>query len=304
MDVTFYREILEASVPGLRVEQCKLHLGGWDSVALEVNDALIFRFPRPNRPDVEAQLEKERALLPELALALPLPIPVFDSIGDAPAGSGRRFVGYRKINGVELRGAVLAAADLEQIARQLAEFLSCLHAFPVARAIQLGLPATSAEDWRSRYQALYQEVAERIWPLLGAEERAAGAALWEGFLQRDEHFSFCPVLIHADLSSDHILYDAGRGTLAGIIDWGDARIGDPALDFVGLLSDYGLAFTERTLAAYRGEPDTTFWERVRFYQAIVPFYEVLYGFAEDSEEHIQRGLELTRQALAGQDSAC
>lgn len=300
MDAAFYQQILEASVPGLRVETCRLHLSGWDSVALEVNDTLIFRFPRPNRPDVEAQHAMEAALLPELAKALPLPIPQFLYVGDGPAGSGRRFVGYRKIDGVELRASVLASAQAERIARQIAEFLSCLHAFPVERAAQLRVQGGSADDWRRQEQALYQHVCDRVLPLLEAPVRAQAAALWERFLTDDAHFAFRPVLIHRDLSSDHMLYDTGSGTLAGIIDWGDASIGDPALDFVGVLSEYGRAFTEATLADYRGEQDATFWQRMQFYLAVAPFHEVLYGVQESDVAHIRQGVQGIEQALAQQ----
>ncbi len=297
MDEGWYRQVIEVSVPRLRVETCKLHLSGWDSVALEVNDALIFRFPRPNRPDVEEQLEKERALLPELANVLPLPIPQFAYIGDAPSGSGRRFVGYRKIDGVELRGDDLTMIEIEPIAHQLAEFLSRLHAFPVERAVQLGLPAVSAADWRRQYEGLYRRVSERIFQLLEEPVRTQNAALWEGFLSNDDYFTFRPALIHRDLSSDHILYDAARGVIVGIIDWGDASIGDPAFDFVGLLGDYGPAFAEATLAHYEGEHDTTFWQRMRFYAAIAPVHEVLFGLKHGDETHIRRGLAMIKHTL-------
>jgi aminoglycoside 2''-phosphotransferase len=294
LDEAWYRQIIEESVPGLRVETCKLYLGGWDSVALEVNDTLIFRFPRPNRPEVEAQLEIERALLPELAKVLPLPIPQFIYAGDGPGGSGRRFVGYRKIDGVELRGDVLASAQPAALACQLAEFLSRLHGFPVEQAIQAGLPAVSADDWRSQYVELYRRASERVFPLLSVPARAQQAALWESYLDTDAYFRFRPALIHRDLSSDHILYDAARGALAGIIDWGDAGIGDPALDFVGLLGDYGQAFAEATLAAYLGERDAAFWQRVRFYEAAAPVHEMLFGLRVVDEAHIRRGLEQLR----------
>lgn len=296
MDVAVYKEIIEAAFPALHVETCKLHAGGWDSVALEVNDALIFRFPRPNRPDVEEQLEKERALLPELAKALPLPIPQFAYIGDGPQGSGRRFVGYRKINGVELRDGDLAAAQSGPVAQQLGAFLSCLHRFPVERAIQLGLEAVSADDWRRNYQARYERVCAGVLPLLGEPARARAAALWEGFLTNEAHFAFRPVLIHRDLNGDHILYDAARGRIAGIIDWGDMSIGDPAMDFADLFESYRRGFVEMVFDSYEPARDATFWQRVSFYTTVMPFYEVLFGLREGDEAHIKRGVEKIEQA--------
>ncbi|HEU5368459.1 MAG TPA: phosphotransferase, partial [Ktedonobacterales bacterium] len=210
------------------------------------------------------------------------------------------FVGYRKIDGVELRVNVLASAQPERIARQLAEFLSCLHAFPVERAAQLKVRGASADDWRRHYQELFRRVSDGVLPLLEAPVRAKAAALWERFLTDDANFAFRPVLIHRDLSSAHILYDTASSALAGIIDWGDAWIGDPALDFVGLLSEYGHEFTEATLAGYRGEQDATFWRRMHFYLRVVPFHEVLYGVQEGDETHIRQGVEGIEQALAQQ----
>jgi aminoglycoside 2''-phosphotransferase len=297
MDVTPYKELIETSFPEIQIETWAFHLSGWDSVVLEVNDALMFRFPRPNRPDVEAQLEKEIALLPELAKALPLPIPQFDYLGDGSNGTGRRFVGYRKLAGVQLRGDHPALQRPQQIARQLGEFISCLHRFPVERAAQLKIAPVSAADWRQRYIDLYEQVRTDVLPLLEPALRAKAAALWEGFVAIDANFLFHPVLIHADLNNDHILYDEAGDTITGIIDWGDVKIGDPAMDFADLLHTYGREFVEVVLANYQLEQDATFWQRVSFYAAAMPFYEVLYGLIESDEAHVQHGLDGVRASL-------
>jgi aminoglycoside phosphotransferase (APT) family kinase protein len=47
-----------------------------------------------------------------------------------------------------------------------------------------------------------------------------------------------PVFSHNDLGIEHVLIDPGTWTVTGIIDWSDAAIVDPAIDF-GLL--YGVA---------------------------------------------------------------
>ena len=44
-------------------------------------------------------------------------------------------------------------------------------------------------------------------------------------------------LIHGDLGAEHVFVDDGR--ISGVIDWGDAAIGDPALDHGRLLRDFG-----------------------------------------------------------------
>lgn len=280
--------MIETNFPEIDIQTCKPHLNGWDSLVLEVNDSLIFRFPRPGRPDVEAQLAKEIALLPELERTLPLPIPRFEYIGASASG---RFVGYRKLPGVELRGDNLAAGHSKQIAQQLAAFITCLHRFPVQRAVQLGLRAVSPAAWRQRYQTLYEEMGAQVFPLLEASAQARAAALWEDFLTSETSVAFRPALIHRDLNDDHILYDPARAAITGIIDWGDVSIGDPAMDFADPLKTYGPEFAAALFAGYQQEWDVTFQQRMRFYIAIMPLQEVLYGLLEGDESHVRRGLD-------------
>jgi aminoglycoside phosphotransferase (APT) family kinase protein len=43
--------------------------------------------------------------------------------------------------------------------------------------------------------------------------------------------------IHGDLGAEHVFVDGDR--ITGVIDWGDAAIGDPAIDHGRLLRDFG-----------------------------------------------------------------
>src|SRR3982751_4473197 len=63
-----YRQIIAACFPELAITRCRPVAEGWDSVAVAVNDELIFRFPK--RRDVEPQYQIERRLLPALAAEL------------------------------------------------------------------------------------------------------------------------------------------------------------------------------------------------------------------------------------------
>jgi aminoglycoside 2''-phosphotransferase len=134
--------------------------------------------------------------------------------------------------------------------------------------------------------------------LTGARLSAAGwgtarsvERLWENFLDDRAIFTFQPVLIHSDLGYEHIFCDPLRGLLTGVIDWGDATIGDPALDFVGLHHGRGQEFTERVLAPYQCTIDAAFWRRMGFYLRYGPFSELLYGAYSGSEKFIAQGIE-------------
>jgi aminoglycoside phosphotransferase (APT) family kinase protein len=51
------------------------------------------------------------------------------------------------------------------------------------------------------------------------------------------------VFIHGDLGAEHVFADGDH--LTGVIDWGDAAIGDPGIDHGRLMRDFGVAGDER-----------------------------------------------------------
>ncbi len=288
-DVDAYITLIQRNFPQVAVQRVLPITSGWDSFVLEVNGELIFRFPL--REDVVAYLQKELRLLPVLEQALSTPIPHFDFIGHGDSTYPYTFVGYRKLDGLALNDESITPKQLEALAPALATFLNELHSFPVARAVQAGMQEHTPEQWRERYRERYIDLQRRVFPLLDTVLRAKSERLWEGFLGDRASFTFQPVLIHADLACEHILCDPEHGMLTGVIDWGDATIGDPALDFVGLLSKHGRDFTEQVLAYYKGTIDAMFWQRMDFYLRYVPYSELLYGAYSNSQKFIAQGIE-------------
>ena len=287
MLVDDYQQIIAACFPDLAIERCQPIAQGWDSMAVAVNCRLIFRFPK--RREVEPQYTMEARLLPVLAGALPLPIP--DVAFFWPGGAAYRgiFIGHRLIHGVQLAAAHLAPDRPDQIAAQLGHFLAALHRFPIQRATQLGVPANDQAGWRQRYQDQFVQIQQQILPLLAPPAQARITREWQAFLA--DHTRFPAALIHQDLNGEHILFDPARGAISGIIDWGDTMIGDPAIDFVGLLANYGEDFTEQVLAHYHGEVNASFRARMRFYCRAMPLNTVLFGLATGQDEFISEGLK-------------
>jgi aminoglycoside phosphotransferase (APT) family kinase protein len=89
---------------------------------------------------------------------------------------------------------------------------------------------------------------------------------------------FDPVLLHADLGPEHLLVRAGR--LAGVIDWGDTRVGDPALDYAWLLNG--------PFPDWDVDPDMR--RRARFYHRLAPWFEAHYGVFTNRPASVERGL--------------
>jgi aminoglycoside 2''-phosphotransferase len=286
-----YQQIITACFPDLTIRSCRPVAEGWDSVAMVVNNELIFRFPK--RRDVEPQYQIEHQLLPALASALPLPIPDVAFFWPGGAAHSSSFIGQQLIEGVALASEHLTPEYTDGIAQQLGRFLSALHRFPIEQATQLGVPAGDQTAWYQRYCEQYEQIEARVLPLLPPAAQARIIRDWQAFLSDQTHFQVA--LIHHDLAGEHILYSPVSGTINGVIDWGDTAIGDPAIDFTGLLADYGKDFTERVLAHYQGIVDASFRSRMRFYLGWMPLNTVLFGLDTGQKEFVREGLgEITR----------
>lgn len=233
---------------------------GWDFKVLILDDEWVVRWPR-HRLAVE-EIEKEVALLPALAPHLPVEVPRFEYVSREPW-----LVAYRFI-----RGEPLVAEDPDGVRT----FLETLHAIDVDE-----VPAPR-EDWLATYREQADEFRRVVLPLLDPDERPAGEAL---LAQTETLTGFQPALIHSDLGPEHLLVRDAR--LAGVIDWGDARIGDPALDYAWLLDG---PFRE-------WDVDDDLRRRARVYHRLGPWFEAHSGVFTDRPERVRSGLAGVRSTL-------
>jgi aminoglycoside phosphotransferase (APT) family kinase protein len=270
-----YGAILRERVPGLQVDRLVPVETGWDSAVVEINGEWIFRFPR--RPEVVDWFRAEAALLPELAPRLPAPIPQFELVDLDKDG----FVGYRKLAGEPLAHGTSSAA----LGARVGEFLAALHAFPVDRARRL-----TGRDWAAEKRATVDRFRTAVLPLLDESNRRPAAALLDAALAH----RFEPSLVHGDLGPEHLLHRGDE--LAGVIDWSDARVGDPAIDFAWLLYGTSPPFAEQLLRSY-GRSDETLRERALVFHRLGPWHEVLFGLEDERPELVASGLEGIRARL-------
>jgi aminoglycoside phosphotransferase (APT) family kinase protein len=218
---------------------------GFDSVAVEVSGGRVFRVAR-NQPAAAGQA-RELRLLPELRPHVPVPIPDPGWYADACPHFPFGVIGYPKIEGTALSPALLAQGDLAAIAGGLAAFLAALHRFRPERAEALGVPGPSAR--RAQIEALRDGELPLLRQLLTADEYRTVSDWWDAFLTDPALRAYRPCLLHGDLWYENILVDGAARSVAGVLDFGDAAVGDPAQDFASLLH-LGERFTRHVLAAY------------------------------------------------------
>jgi len=262
------RADLVASTLGYRPERLVEIDDGFDYEVVVADDAWVFRFPR--RASVEATLALEIELLPLLHDALPVEVPRFEHVSRDPL-----FVAYPLIGGDPL---------VDEDPAGIAGFLSALHGI-APETLPLARP-----DWREEYVERCGRFAQSVVPLLDVDERSRAEQL---FAEAAGLTEFDPVPIHADLLPEHMRCRHGR--LAGVIDWGDACVGDPALDFAWLLHAHPHA--EEVVAAYSGPLDDAYRERARFYYRLEPWVAARYGLVTAQPAQVDRGLRGIRERL-------
>jgi aminoglycoside phosphotransferase (APT) family kinase protein len=137
-------------------------------------------------------------------------------------------------------------------------------------------------DWLEEHRQQAEAFRRVVLPLLDPDERSRGEAL---LAEVETLTGFQPTLTHSDLGPAHLL--AENDKLVGVIDWGDARIGDPAIDYAWLLNG---PFPD-------WEVEEELRRRARIYHRLVPWFEVHYGDFTDQPERVRSGLDGVRESL-------
>jgi aminoglycoside phosphotransferase (APT) family kinase protein len=199
---------------------------GWDNVALLVNDAYVFRFPRRQLgADLNAA---EFKLMPAIAPLLPVRVSAATFVGAATAKFKWSFGGYGMIPGHTACRANLTEAQRIDLAKPLARFLRALHDIDInfARANGAGPDPLGRFDFPRRINQAREQLAyvreHQLFDNVDALVAIIDSTPTDFRARAD-------VLVHGDLYARHLIVD-DAGKLTGIIDWGDVHLGDPAVD--------------------------------------------------------------------------
>jgi aminoglycoside 2''-phosphotransferase len=164
------------------------------------------------------------------------------------------------------------AVARSDLAAQLGTFLYRLHSTPCAGR---EIPPTPARVTREAWTERRARIQEVVYPLLLKHQVQWAERLFDGVLASPASFDYDPALVHGDLAPYHILYDPGRNALAGVLDWGVAGMGDPALDVGNLITSSGERFVAGCQAAYPGLDRLL--PRARFYAQAIELSWCLLG---------------------------
>lgn len=228
MDEELVRGLLQEQHPDLADLPLRLVVGGWDNQMWRLGDELAVRLARTERgPEL---LRKEYRWLPELAPRLTLPAPVPQRLGEPTERFPHTWLVTSWVDGEPADRTPISA---ESAADTLAEFLRVMHVeAPVDAPLSpgRGVPLKSLEV---DADSVFPDVAVRkLW------EEAVDAPEWTG----------PPVWFHGDLHPANVV--VADGTLAGVIDFGDMGVGDPAIDLAAAWVLLPEGSAERFFGAY------------------------------------------------------
>ena len=220
---------------------------GWDNTVHLVNDEWAFRFPR--REVAVVGVLREMAVLPQLAGRLPSPVPSPVWLGEPSGEYPWPFWGGAFLPGRELGEGSVPEDGRGQIAADLGRFLRCLHDLDSATNLAVQLPHDPMERADASFRAgkatlaLHNLAGTGSWSpdaaVMDLLHSAAGAGAPEA----------APVMTHGDLHIRHVLVDDQHG-LAGVIDWGDVCVADPAVDVSIAFSAFAGESRARFLSEY------------------------------------------------------
>ncbi len=171
----------------------------------------------------------------------------------------------------------------------------------IARLHQHALPG----DWPDEWHAFIRERLER------AEEHHGLGEPWRSWIRQQlagfREPPLAPVLLHGDLTDDHLLLVEREGgwKLSGLIDFGDARLGHAYYDLIAPLACYTYGQPELSLElvrAYGLEPSRPVLDSLTRYCLLHEFGKLgdcLARFPADSPQAFYRALWGSERSLPG-----
>jgi aminoglycoside 2''-phosphotransferase len=283
-----YIEKIRTVYPHLPLNQLEFNQDGMNNDVVIVDQQLVCRFPKSDR--AKEDLKNEVKILQAIHSFIDLPIPHLQHIADDS-------VSYSFIRGEPLSRHQLFKLDSatqEKVIEQLGRFYQQLHSISGDIIAASNIPVSVAARSREEMLALYEQVQQILFPHLWKHQRTWVHEHFEPLINGTLNLNSSTTLIHGDLGCYHILFDPDQQRLSGIIDFGTAGVGNPAIDLAALLDNHGETILKRMSKYNSGvEP---FMDQARFWAGTVWLQWALLGV-----QHKDTGLLLAHVGSSARD---
>jgi len=259
-----YMELIKSRYPQLDLSKIEFNKtdGSYSDVAI-VNNEAVFKFARYDWS--ATYLRNEADVIRFIQDFVDLPLPDVELVDQNV--TKRRF-----IKGSPLYRNLLLKSDYQTqdaIAKQIATFLHQLHTIPVKKAQHANIGYSqmnrTQEEWLAELETMQRKILHYCTDYVKEYLRQ----IIQPVIDNEKFFDFQSVLIHGDLTPNHILFDKSSRKVSGIIGFSNAGFGDPAYDIGMLIDHLGENFVKRMSRYYPISPACL--DRARFYAYISNF---------------------------------
>ena len=234
---------------------------------------------------LEAETAVASSLLEQLR-AGNLPFDVMRPEGYA-AYKGRRAVIYPAPLGVAKDFAALTGAE----ARELGRAIAAIHSMPAVTLSSAGLASYNSEQVRERLLTELEDASAESYVPAIVRRR------WLNAFDDDELWQFTSVAVHGDPAAENFLW--AEGAIRSTIGFGEAHVGDPAVDIAPIMAELSEAafadFFESYQGAMRGGCDEHLLERSALMGEFALVRWLMHGVLTDDQEIIDDATVMLEQ---------
>lgn len=277
MTLSHFVDVVRRACPEVDLEGVGLHSGQFHDVLIARDR--VFRFPKTAA--AAAELPGRVAVLTAVdALDLGVDVPV--PLSEVQEGGPHGFLVLSRLHGTPLERADATLPDvIDVVAAEFARVLRAMAAADVEK-LRLAVPVADAGRWGG----FAGRVRATLFPLMSEDGRARAERELAAAVAMDHVVTG---LVHGDLGGENVLWQQVEELprLTGIVDWDEAKVGDPAEDLAAVGASYGPELLERVVALLGvGDP----WPRIRAYQGTFALQQALAGAEDGDEEELDDGL--------------
>ena len=272
---------------GFQIEQWNSLGAGQNSIAILANDEWVFRYPLHR--DAADSMELEVAVLRAVHGRLPVFTPDPEIFVEVE-GLEWRVMAYPFIAGEVLsvdQANELGGSALSRLGKDLGRCLTTLHSTPESL---LGGSNLRDKDGNQRWDSFSEDVRSVLKPWITSSVWNRSNRKLNKSIEKINRFQYEPVLRHGDFGFGNFVFD-GRSRLAGVIDFGSAGMGDPAMDVASLTASNGPgdSMIDYVRQAYLLTDDLL--HRARIYRETFALEHAVLGAKSDDELAIKEGID-------------